>query len=87
MKIQGENVTPSVNNSTSQGQNATSGTSGEPSTNKWVSVSARRGGTGTAYPGDRGSTRGGPYSARGSDMRKQGLINPKQIQNICRIKI
>jgi hypothetical protein len=70
----GENVTPSVNNSTSQGQNPPSGTPGESTNNKWFSVSARRAGAaGTAYPGDRGgSTRGGAYSGRGSDMRKQG---------------
>jgi translation initiation factor 3 subunit G len=68
-----ENVTPSVNNSTSQGQNPPSGTPGESTNNKWFSVSARRAGAaGTAYPGDRGgSTRGGAYSGRGSDMRKQ----------------
>jgi hypothetical protein len=71
-KIPGENVTPSVNNSTSQGQNTSTGTTGESSTGKWVSVSARRGGTGTAYPGDRGSTRTGSYAGRGTDMRKQG---------------
>jgi hypothetical protein len=62
-----------VNNSTSQGQNSSSGPGGESTNNKWVSVSARRSGAGTAYPGDRGgSTRGGTYSGRGSDMRKQG---------------
>jgi len=66
-----ENVTSSVNSSTLQGQNVSSGTAGEPSSNKWVSVSARRAGAGTAYPGERGSTRGGAYSGRGSDMRKQ----------------
>jgi translation initiation factor 3 subunit G len=66
-----ENQTASVSSSTTQGQNVSSGTGGEPSSNKWVSVSARRGGAGTAYPGDRGSTRGGSYSGRGSDMRKQ----------------
>ncbi len=61
-----------MNNSTSQGQNSSSGPGGESTNNKWVSVSARRSGAGTAYPGDRGSTRGGTYSGRGSDMRKQG---------------
>jgi hypothetical protein len=71
-KFSDETVTPSVNNSTSQGQNSSSGTAGETSTGKWVSVSARRSGAGTAYPGDRGSTRGGAYAGRGSDMRKQG---------------
>src|ERR1700722_13448208 len=43
-KISGENVTSSVNSSTLQGQNVSSGTAGEPSSNKWVSVSARRAG-------------------------------------------
>ncbi len=61
-----------MNNSTSQGQNASSGTAGDTSTGKWVSVSARRAGAGTAYPGDRPS-RGGAYSSRGNDMRKQGF--------------
>jgi translation initiation factor 3 subunit G len=65
-----ENVTSTTNNSTSQGQNAPSGPTGESSTGKWVSVSARRPGAGTAYPGDRPG-RGGAYAGRGSDMRKQ----------------
>jgi len=52
----------------------TAGASGGDSVGKWVSQSVRRGGTGTAYPGDRGgSSRGGSsYSGgRSSDMRKQ----------------
>jgi len=74
LKFLGENVTPSVSNSTSQGQNPSSGPGGESTNNKWYSATVRRGGTGTAYPGDRGgSTRGGgSYSGRSSDMRKQG---------------
>ncbi|CAF2966047.1 unnamed protein product [Rotaria sp. Silwood2] len=67
-----DNISTSVSNATSQGQNASIGTSGEASTGKWVSQSVRRGGTGTAYPGDRGgSTRGGSYGGRSNDMRKQ----------------
>ncbi|CAF1154132.1 unnamed protein product [Rotaria sordida] len=67
-----DNVTTAVNTTASQGQTSSMGTTGEASTGKWVSQSARRGGTGTAYPGDRGgSTRGGSYAGRPSDMRKQ----------------
>jgi translation initiation factor 3 subunit G len=66
-----ENVSTSTTNPTSQGQNKESGAPGEPTSGKWFSVSARRSGAGTAYPGDRGgSARGGPYAGRNSDMRK-----------------
>ncbi len=62
-------------NPTSQGQNKESGAPGEPTSGKWFSVSARRSGAGTAYPGDRGgSARGGPYAGRNSDMRKAGSL-------------
>jgi len=64
------------NGPSSSNQNPGSTTTGsEQSVGKWVSKSARAGGTGTAYPGDRGgSTRGGPSygsGSRSSDLRKQ----------------
>jgi hypothetical protein len=68
--IVGETATSSTNNPTSQGQNASSGTGGETSTGKWVSVSARRA-AGAAYSGER-QTREGAYSGRESDMRTKG---------------
>jgi len=75
---QNENVSTSSHNNASQGQNQTSGTPGESTGGKWFSVSARRSGAGTAYPGDRGggSTRGGGGSyagggGRSGDLRKQ----------------
>jgi hypothetical protein len=55
---------------TSQGQNASSGTGGETSTGKWVSVSARRA-AGAAYSGER-QTREGAYSGQETDMRTKG---------------
>jgi hypothetical protein len=75
-KFLGENVTTSNNNGPSQGQNTSSGPPGDSTTGKWYSVSARRGGTGTAYPGDRGgSSRGGSYAGgRTGDLRKQGYL-------------
>jgi hypothetical protein len=70
-----ENVATSTNKTTSQGQNPGNAAPGETSTGKWVSVRVRNGtGTGTAYPGERGSTRGGSYAGRPSD-RKQGLFD------------
>jgi len=65
-----ENVTSSVSNSTSQGQKSASGTTTDGSNQKWFSVSARRAGAGTDYPGDRDSTRSGTYSSRNNDARK-----------------
>lgn len=75
-KCLAENVTASSTKTTSQGQNPPNGTAGESTGGKWVSqrVRAGAGGTGTAYPGDRGgSARGGSYSGRPMD-RKQGLL-------------
>ena len=78
MKVIAKNVSTSTTKPTSQDQNPASGAPGEPASGKWYSESARRAGADTAYPGDReegsegGSTRGGSYGGRGSDMRKQG---------------
>jgi len=72
-----ENVATSTTKPTLQGQNPASGALGEATSGEWYSLSARRAGAGTAYPGDRGegseggSTRGGSYGGRGSDLEKQ----------------
>ena len=66
-----ENVSSTANNATSQGQNPPSGATGE-TPGKWVSMSARRAGAGTAYPNERGGSRPSGYQGRGNDMRKQG---------------
>jgi len=68
---QNENVAPTVNKPTSQGQSTSTAGANEGSTGKWVSqrVHSRTTG-GQAYPGDRPSTRGGNYAGRSADMRK-----------------
>ena len=79
-----ENVASTTNNATNQGQTGSSGTTGE-TTNRWVAPSLRRGGSGTAYPNDRTSTRPGGYSGRSNDMRKQGSTSflSNQFVQIC----
>ncbi|CAF0970660.1 unnamed protein product [Rotaria magnacalcarata] len=66
-----EMIPATGNSSTPQGQNPSTGTPAEGTTGKWVSVSARRPGAGTAYPGDRGGSTRGSYVGRSNDMRKQ----------------
>ncbi|CAF1418575.1 unnamed protein product, partial [Adineta ricciae] len=57
-------------------QNASSGTTGEPSATRWVSKRVQGGSSGTAYPGDRGASSrgggsgGGPYAGKNNDMRR-----------------
>lgn len=76
-----ENVASTTNNATNQGQTGSSGTTGEPNSNRWVAPSLRRGGAGTAYPNDRTSSRGGGYGGRSTDPRKQGFFSFLFFQN------
>jgi len=67
--------TTTTSSTTNQGQNNQTGTSAEPTANRWVSqrVQQRAQQGGNSYPQDRErpSTRSNNYSGRGSDMRKQ----------------
>ena len=61
-----------MNNTTSQGQDAASGQTGE-TLCKLVSMSTRRVGAGTTYCNERGGTHSGGYTGRENKRTKQGL--------------
>ncbi|UJR24732.1 hypothetical protein I4U23_006106 [Adineta vaga] len=70
-----ENTTTSTTNAAPQGQNTSGGATGETTTGKWVSKRVQGGGSGTAYPGDRGGPSRGPgaggsYAGKNGDMRR-----------------